>query len=289
MRGQTSHLDTDVLADFEAGLLTGRRAAAITAHLADCARCAAVADELAGVSALFAAAPTPVMPDRVALQLDAALAAEVAHRHDHAERLRATPEREPAIPAHRTRRPRRAGHGDGFRWLSPRVLAPVGVVAVLAVAGYFATKTTPQYEGPSSVAAPAAGSAASHSSSAAGPASGTVPRQEQLTPNMFTVVVSPVDFRAATLTQQLEADLRAPVTARTKFTASPTMTACVHRVAGSSAVLRVESARYEGQPVTVVVTRTGQGEKVQLAGLGCSGASSHVLAARTVPSGISGP
>ena len=225
MRGQTTHLDTDVLADFEAGLITGRRAAAVTAHLAGCARCAAVADELAGVSALFAAAPPPAMPDRVALQLDAALAAEVAQRNNDAERFSGTPQREPAIPvaaakppAHRTRRPRRAGHGGGFRWLSPRVLAPVGVVAVLAAGGYFVTRgTTPQYEGPTSVAAPAAGSAAGHSSSPAlaGPAGGAVSRQQQVTPNMFIVVVSPVDFRAATLSQQLAADLRVPVTART--------------------------------------------------------------------------
>jgi hypothetical protein len=298
MRGQITHLDTDVLADFEAGLITGRRAAAVTAHLAGCARCAAVADELAGVSALFAAAPPPAMPDRVALQLDAALAAEVAQRNNDAERFRGTPQREPAIPvaaakppAHRTRRPRRAGHGGGFRWLSPHVLAPVGVVAVLAVGGYFATKTSPHYEGPTSVAAPAAGSAAGHSSSPAlaGPAGGAVSRQQQVTPNMFTVVVSPVDFRAATLSQQLAADLRVPVTARTTHTASATVTGCVHRVAAGAAVLRVESARYEGQPVTVVVTRAGQGEKAQLAGPGCSAASSHVLAARTVSSGISGP
>jgi hypothetical protein len=297
MRGQITHLDTDVLADFEAGLITGRRAAAVTAHLAGCARCAAVADELAGVSALFAAAPPPAMPDRVALQLDAALAAEVAQRHD-AERFRGTPQREPAIPktpvapaepAHRTRRPRRAGHGGGFRWLAPRVLAPAGVVAVLAAGVYFLGHgTSPQYEGPTSVAGPAAG----HSSSPpalAGPAGGAVSRQQQVTPNMFTVVVSPVDFRAATLSQQLAADLRVPVTARTTHTASATVTGCVHRVAAGAAVLRVESARYEGRPVTVVVTRAGQGEKAQLAGPGCSGASSHVLAARTVPSGISGP
>jgi hypothetical protein len=297
MRGQKTHLDTDVLADFEAGLITGRRAAAVTAHLAGCARCAAVADELAGVSALFAAAPPPAMPDRVALQLDAALAAEVAQRHD-AERFRGTPQREPvnpvapAHPANRTPRPRRTGRGGGFRWLSPRVLAPAGVVAVLAAGVYFLGHgTTPQYEGPTSAAAPAAGSAASHSSSpaVAGPASGTVPRQQQMTPNMFTVVVSPVDFLAATLSPQLEADLRVPVTARTTFTASATVTACVHRVAAGAAVLRVESARYEGQPVTVVVTRAGQGEEAQLAGPGCSATSSHVLAARTVPSGISGP
>ena len=35
-----THPDTDVLAEFRAGLITGRRGARITAHLAGCARCA---------------------------------------------------------------------------------------------------------------------------------------------------------------------------------------------------------------------------------------------------------
>ena len=38
MSGQMTHLDTDVLAEFRAGLITGRRGARITAHLAGCAR-----------------------------------------------------------------------------------------------------------------------------------------------------------------------------------------------------------------------------------------------------------
>jgi predicted anti-sigma-YlaC factor YlaD len=51
MRGQMTHLDTDVLAEFDAGLVTGRRGARIAAHLAGCDRCRALRDELAGVSA----------------------------------------------------------------------------------------------------------------------------------------------------------------------------------------------------------------------------------------------
>ncbi len=149
MRGYMTHPDTDVLAEYLAGLRTGRRAATVTAHLADCARCTAVADELAGVSALLAAVPAPAMPDRVAQRLDAVLAAEVAHRNE-SERPRGVSPREP-----RARRSRRTGRG-GFRWISPRVLAPAGAVVVMAAAGgYFLSShgSSPQMSGASSAAA----------------------------------------------------------------------------------------------------------------------------------------
>ena len=82
MRGQTSHLDPDVLAEYRAGLITGRRRRVIAAHLAGCARCAAAGEELTELSALLAAIPVQTMPDSVAQRLDAALAAEVAHKHE---------------------------------------------------------------------------------------------------------------------------------------------------------------------------------------------------------------
>ena len=77
MRGQMTHLDTDVLAEFRAGLITGRRSVKIAAHLAGCDRCTALDDRLAGVSALLASVPAPSMPDSVAQRLEVVLAAEV--------------------------------------------------------------------------------------------------------------------------------------------------------------------------------------------------------------------
>ena len=81
MRGQMTHLDTDVLAEFRAGLITGRRGARITAHLGGCERCTALDQQLAGVRSLLASVPAPTMPDSVAHRLDTVLAAEVAQRH----------------------------------------------------------------------------------------------------------------------------------------------------------------------------------------------------------------
>src|SRR5205085_9175576 len=80
MRGQMTHLDTDVLAEFRAGLITGWRGARITAHLGGCERCTALDQQLAGVRSLLASVPAPAMPDSVAQRLDTVLAAEVAQR-----------------------------------------------------------------------------------------------------------------------------------------------------------------------------------------------------------------
>jgi hypothetical protein len=174
------------------------------------------------------------------------------------------------------------------------VLAPAAVVVLVAAVGYALSRSTPQFGGPTSAAGPASSAAsgpllAPAPQAAAGTAAGTSPRSQRMSPADFTtIVISPVNFQASTLIQQLETDLRVPVTARSTHAASASVRACVHRVAGSAAVLRVESAHLAGQPVTVIVTRTGQADdEVQLVGPGCSATSSHVLATATVPPGIS--
>jgi anti-sigma factor RsiW len=288
MRGEMTHPDSDVLAEFQAGLLSGRRAAMITAHLASCPRCAATADELTGVSALLTAVPAPALPDRVAQRLEVALAAEVALRNDSERASGTSPRARPA-------RSRRTGN-RGFRWMSARVLAPAAAAVVaVAAGGYFLSShgRPPQMQGASSAAAAPARTGPLASGSASGPlavpADGVSPRSKQMTPAGFTVVVSPVDFQSDTLAQQLAAELRVPVTARTTEPASATIRACVDRVAGGAALVRVESAHFEGRPVTVVVTRVSQGDRVQLAGPGCSATGGRVLATRIVSLGISGP
>ena len=64
--GHLTHPDSDVLAEFRAGLVTGRRGKQVAAHLAACDRCTAADGQLAEVSALLAAAPPPVLPERLA-------------------------------------------------------------------------------------------------------------------------------------------------------------------------------------------------------------------------------
>jgi hypothetical protein len=308
MRGQMTHLDAEVLAEFRAGLITGRRGASITAHLAGCDRCTALGDQLAGVPALLASVPVPVMPDLVAQRLDTVLAAEAARltagaaSPEHTERAHADRPGHRATGRRRTPRP-------GFRLLSARVLAPVAVV-LLAAGGYGLSRAI----GPGGQATASAGSAAgravasapkaapSIAASAHGPvntpasppargAQGTVPRPQPITAANFTLVASTTDFAAATLKRQVEDELgrKAPAESSgatqplTALPVTPQLRACVQNLTHGAGLVRVESARFAGQPATLVVARTGSDEVAWIAAPDCSATSRHVLAMTSVP------
>ncbi|HEY6478588.1 MAG TPA: zf-HC2 domain-containing protein [Streptosporangiaceae bacterium] len=175
----TRHVSTEKLARYRDGELSRTGARAVAAHLADCARCQADADALAGLPALLAAIQLPPMPDHLAARIDTALAAESARR--------TAGEPEPAPARLRADRPsgRRTALRSGLpRWVvtderarrharRPRlargILTALATVAILGGGGYalFAT----QGNGSGSTAA-ASGSSASRSdaNSAAGSA-----------------------------------------------------------------------------------------------------------------------
>jgi hypothetical protein len=283
MRGQTTHLDTDVLAEFDAGLTTRRRGARIAAHLAGCDRCRARRDELAAVSSVLAAIPAQAMPDRVVQRLDRVLAAEVVQRKD-AERARVDSPRDPAT--HR----RAAGRG-GLRLVSLRVLAPATAV-VLAAAGYGLSQLSggggPQAASSSVAAGPAnASSPANAAGRAAAPAvlpgSGPAARPQLRSGAGFPFVTSQTNFMPGTLRQQVEAALRAAESAPGTQTPPAAAVTCVRNVAGSANPVLVERARYRGQAATVIVLRTSQGEVALVAGAGCSASHAKPLATTTVP------
>ena len=277
MRGQMTHLDTDVLAEFRAGLITGRRGARITAHLAGCDRCTALDDQLAGVSVLLASVPAPAMPDSVARRLDTVLAAEVTRR-DNAERARGDGTAE--SPA-----PRRPGGNRGFRLLTLRVLAPAAAVVVLAAGGYGLSRLV----GPEGqvTASSSAGSAARAAAPAAGPAKGAVSRPQRITPRPMVVVTGNANLSRAGLAQQVEAALRAPAPGTRQ--APSRLRGCVLRLADGHPLQRVESVRFEGRSATLVVARTGADDTAWIAAQDCSAANPHVLAVTSLTSGISGP
>jgi len=286
--GQMTHLDTDVLAEFRAGLITGRRGARITAHLAGCDRCTALDDQLAGVSVLLASVPAPAMPDSVARRLDTVLAAEVTRR-DNAERARGDGTAE--SPA-----PRRPGGNRGFRLLTLRVLAPAAAVVVLAAGGYGLSRLVgPEGQvtassSAGSAARAAAGSAASPGhpyAPAAGPAKGAVSRPQRITPRPMVVVTGNANLSRAGLAQQVEAALRAPALGTRQ--APSRLRGCVLRLADGHPLQRVESVRFEGRSATLVVARTGADDTAWIAAQDCSAANPHVLAVTSLTSGISGP
>jgi hypothetical protein len=281
MRGPMTHPETEVLAEFRAGIVTGRRGAAIAAHLAGCDRCSAADRGLAEVSALLAAVPGPAMPEGVARRLDTVLAAE-AEQRIRPERAGADspPERPaPGLPWPGKR---------GSRLLTLRVLAPAAAVVALAAGGYGlsqigsgpATQTAA-----SSSAGRAAKSVAGPAEPAAYPPSGGASARRALAPAAYlAITTSDVNFVPATHRQQLEAVMRAPE--GTLRPASAQTRACVQNVAGRANVARVMSARYNGHPATVIVTRSGQRDTAWVTGPNCSAGHRDLLASALLPPGI---
>jgi hypothetical protein len=308
MRGQMTHLDTDVLAEFRAGLITGRRGARITAHLGGCERCTALDQQLAGVRSLLASVPAPALPDGVAQRLDTVLAAEVAQRNA-AGRTAARGEVAPADQAERaggdgTREspaPRRPGGNRGFRLLALRVLAPAAAVVVLAAGGYGLTRINLGSSTGSAASTTAGGAVRSAPSVAAGaesaghvnaPAAGpsraaAVPRG--IARAGFSLVAGQRNLTRANLAQQVRVELLVPDSARRTQTPTPQLRGCVAKLADGHTVELAESVHFEGRPATLVVARTGAEDTAWIAAPDCSDTYRHVLATTTLTSGISGP
>ena len=301
MRGQMTHPDPDVLAEFRAGLGTGRRRARIASHLASCERCTGLSDQLGEIPALLAAAPAPAMPDAVAQRLESVLAAEVAQR-DSSERTVGDPAHDRAHdPAHdlahqgarhRARSPRPHRHWD-FRLVALRVLAPAAGVLVLAAGGYGLSRI-----GGGSTSSVAAGSeAASAASSARAGAAAAAPSsaatsRPQAAPfepaARFGVVTSPTNYLRATLAQQLKHELQryARAAGTAPELAPGPVKECVLRVtAGISPVslVLVEKAYYQGQPANVIVAARGDGDQAWVTTPACSAGSDYVLDTTTLP------
>jgi hypothetical protein len=298
-----THPDPDVLAEFRAGLGTGRRRARIASHLASCERCTGLSDQLGEIPALLAAGPAPAMPDAVAQRLESVLAAEVAQR-DSSERTVGDPAPHQAHdrahdPAHqgarhRARSPRPHRHWD-FRLVALRVLAPAAGVLVLAAGGYGLSRI-----GGGSTSSVAAGSAASSAASAASRAqagaaavpSSTATSRPQVAPlepvARFGVVTSTIDYRRATLPQQLKGELQRyarPVGSVQELAPGP-VKECVLRVtAGISPVslVLVEKASYQGQPANVIVAARGDHDAAWVTTPACSAGSDYVLDTTTLP------
>ena len=298
MRGQMTHLDTDVLAEFRAGLITGRRGARITAHLGGCERCTALDEQLAGLRSLLASVPAPAMPDSVAQRLEVVLAAEVAQR-DAVQENRA--ERADGDGTRESPAPRRPGGNRGFRPLTLRVLAPVAAVVVLAAGGYglsrvnlgssteSSTSAGSAAQGAAPTAAASAKSGGSVNAPNAGPTRGALSRPQGITAAGITVVTGHANLSHADLGQQVRAELNMPASARTTRAATSTERGCVLGLIGHHQLELVESVLFEGSPATLVVARSGARDMAWLAAPECSATHRHVLDTTSLSSGISGP
>ena len=282
MKEQMTHPNSDVLAEFRAGLVTGRRRARVASHLAACERCTGLSDQLGEVSALLAAVPAPAMPDAVARRLDSVLAAEAAKR-DFSERSAGdgSPDRAASPP------PRR--HWD-FRLVALRVLAPAAGVLLLAAGGYGLSRI-----GVTSTSSEASGSAAS---AAAVPAAGTLPSTGATSrsgalpafeaPARFAVVTSTTNYRHAILQQQLERELQRHAGAKgsAQELAPGPVKGCVLLVTkgiSPGTLVLVEKAYYHGQAANVIVAVSGRHDAAWVTTPACSASSHYVLDTTTLP------
>jgi len=192
------HADAETLAAFREELLSRRKAARVSAHLAACPRCAELDAQLTEVSALLTTSVTPPMPDALTARIEAAIAAEAAARAvttadgalGAADGSRAAADGSRAAadgsrgaadggravgaagagtgPRDRAARPSRPARGPGRSWLALRVVAVTAAVVVVAGGGYGVAKLlTANPEPGTSVGAGSAGAPASRANSKA--------------------------------------------------------------------------------------------------------------------------
>ena len=284
-QGQMTHPESGVLAEFQAGLVTGRRRASIASHLAGCGRCAGLSDQLGEIPALLAAAPPLAMPDDVARRLDLVLAAEAAKRVSSERTVDDSPPHPPASPGPRRR--------WDLRLVTQRILVPAAAVVVLAAGGFGLNRVI----GGTSSSSAASGSEAAPA--AARPANGTAAARSEATsrssahpaiesPLNFPVVNSGINYLRATLAQQLETELQkqAQSAAGPQVLASGSLKGCVQRVIHGTrpgTLTLVERARFDSQPAIVIVAVSGDHYAAWVTALGCSASSDHVLATATLP------
>jgi hypothetical protein len=310
----TRHVDAETLARYRHEDLGRRRASRIRAHLAGCARCRALDEDLAGVTALLADAQPPPMPEHLAARIQTAIAAEAARRVGlPAQAASPAPgaatggearSAGTAMPDGRAARHGRHGRDRSRQrrhgFASPvalRAMAAAAAVVVLAGGGY---EIAQHVGGSSSPSQTSAGSAA-HSqrgpySAPAVPA--PLPRLSYLHAGHadVPVVESGTNYTPATLNGQVTTTvakygplarpgagaLRSPVAAA--GSSESALGGCVTRVAAGQQVLLVDVARYKGAAAMVIVTRaTANGpEQVWVVGTGCSSTNSHLLTHATL-------
>lgn len=290
------HASIDELADLSAGTLRRRKATRISAHVAQCARCARTSNELAGVPALLASVSYPPIPDHLAMRIDAAVAAEASVR------IATSPATEAGRGALPVRSRRRAGERSGWlpHWspaLSRRMVAAAAAVAAVGAAGGYGLSR--------------AGAPPVTRSSAAAPAVMRPASQLTYGPTVsyghhefVEEVSSSTDFVPSKLSSEVRtavADARqggvaaaqampapnagianntASVFSPVHGTTTTRLGGCVGKLAASAQVLLVEEANFNGRPATVVVvaaaTRPGAAN-VWVVGMTCSAADTHVL------------
>jgi hypothetical protein len=296
MRRHSAHVDANVLAELDAGLINGRRATRIHAHLAGCERCARVSADLTAVSVLLAAAPPQAMPDAVARRLSATIAMEAAARADTARSgaaVPAVPEAELADQEthHSSERARGDTSRPGRRGLpalpglrtpvAARAFAAAAAACVLAAGGY----TVAQLTSHGAVSPTASGgngrkpSAGPLNSPKSGLDRPGITGPGNVGVEKFSIVKSGTDYQPANLAAQIEHELLR--TGRTRaYAPTSAEDACVLGVTGGNRPTMVDVADYKGHPATVIAMAAEGTHFPQawIVGPACSATNQDILA-----------
>lgn len=294
MRRHSAHVDAEVLAELSAGLIDGKRATRIHAHLAGCQRCAQHSASLTEISTLLASVPSPRMPDDVVTRLNATLAQESAHR--------STPAAAPAQSSDQDTENTvvgfsRAAKGRRRGLTSPvaaRAFAAAAAACVVAAGGYTAVQLTTggssTPNGPAAANGPATTKhVATRSGAARGPSIGAQPfiphtgdgigngPNRQLA---FKVVDSGIDYRTTSLGTQIKTELNKVGALRSALhTPTPQQYACVSYVTGGTTPALVDKARFQGHPATIIaLSHVGnQVSQAWVVGPSCSASEEDIL------------
>ena len=285
MSGQR-HPDTETLASLRAGLVGGLHGRRLAAHVARCARCAATGDELAAVSSLLAATPTPPLPASFEQRISAALAAETALTAGSSEETATDPAApgqagaDPGIagehagarvPAGRPKAAPSRRRGPALRLRPAMAFVPL-VLVVLAGFGYLL----------STIGGPGTSSSSSQAFSTASPGAATAAGQAAPNrPATFVVTASGLNYLPSTLGSQVRLVMAAQYSSSSgqqsmapsasgsasqhSFAAGSVTTipsafgapnsalnGCVLRVTGGVQPSLVDKATYQGQPAYVI-------------------------------------
>ncbi|MGW1989988.1 anti-sigma factor family protein [Embleya sp. NPDC001921] len=270
----SEHIDVEVLSDLVEGLLTPERAAALDAHLAECAECRDTRDALAEVRELLGGQPPEPMPADVVARIDQALALAALPPPRPAEAPSVgiptaelfalpSPVAPVAPPAPADARPG-AGHDSVVRLDSARrrrrrgpLLLAAAAVAAVALGVTVVVVGTGGDDRDSSgrpaaardnsaVSAPRGGAGAT---AKAGDQPGA--KSEERAPSLeMPSIAAPREYTAAGLQQQISQLLR-------RGTVPPTreLPGCVATAVGPNAprALAVDTGTYAGVPAWVVV------------------------------------
>jgi hypothetical protein len=306
------HATVDELALLGADCMKPRRAAKLKAHMAACAQCTQLSNELVAVPNVLASASVafPPMPEQFSARIDTALAAEATNRLAS----------EPATEAGRRDLPARSGRAGqtkrgwrlpGFSVPATRVLAAVGALVIISAGSYeVAAHVGNNLTSSSSSSAGAAAPSAQTRPLTFGPAltykHGGVFSTIRTVRTNFDFVRAQLVAQAvaAVRTARLKGAISAPGTRASSVPAASAgttkassnavnrpgsnvsqLTGCIGLVAANQSLLLVEVAYYEGHPATIIVlaATSSRPAEVLVAGQACSQSRRDILVQLTLP------